>query len=136
MTQKFFIFCGVTSGDTDVLSRLCHPGIKSVVFMATGTSQKSLPSNSDIHALQKACSCLVFPGGINLGLAGPQSSVDLKSFLEGKKASVVYVDQGTELYWAGNKIDMKGEKAVYIEVQGTTLVKVGYFLPEAVPEVI
>jgi hypothetical protein len=69
-------------------------------------------------------------------LGGPQSSVDLRAFLEGKKASVVYVDKGSKLFWDKTEIDMKGEKAVYIEVQGTTLVKVGYFLPEAVPETL
>lgn len=132
MTKKFFIFCGVTSGDKDVLSLLCHPGIKSVVFTVTGTSQNSLPSNSDIHALQKACSCLVFPGGINLGLGGPQSSVDLRAFLEGKTASVIYVDKGSKLFWHETEIYMNGEKAVQIEAEGTTLVRVEYFRPEVV----
>jgi len=132
MQEKFHLFCGVTHKDTDVLDRLCCTGVKSVVFRATGTSQDSLPSDEEMHAIQKACPCLVFPGGIKRGLGGPKESIELKNFLEGKMASVIYVDKGSKLFWAANEIDMRGEKVVEIEVNGTELSLVRHFTSEVV----
>ncbi len=136
MNEKLYIFLGVTHEDKGILELFHYPGKRSIVFRVTGTSQKALPSEKEMDKISTAFPCIVFPGTVKMGLGGTKKAVDLKEYMTGKMASIIYVDRDTELYWAANKIDMRGEKAMYIEVQDTTLVKPGYFLPRVLPEVI
>lgn len=132
MTERFYIFCGVNQNDKDVLGLLKDPEGRSMELRVTGTSQDSLPTDKEMHEIQKVCPCLVFPMAIKRGLGGPKESIDLKAHMEGKMASVIYVDHGVKLCWAANEIKMKGEKAVEIHVNGTELSLVKYFINEAV----
>lgn len=128
-------FLGVSSKDVHILGQIRHRGGPDVVFRVTATSQKALPNESEMNCISHECPRLVFPLSIKFGMGEVSEKVfDLHGFTRGKMASVVYVDPDTVLHWAGREIDMKGMKAIKIEVEGTEIVHTVYFFPE--PEVV
>ncbi len=130
--EKLYIFCGVIHTDKDILDRFNYPEGKSIVSKVTGTSQNALPSDKEMDKISGECPCIVFPVAIKRGLLGSSTRkvIDLKEYLVGKMASIIYVDSDTRIYWAANEIDMKSEKFVEICVNGTELVQVKYFVPQ------
>lgn len=128
-------FLGVSHKDKHILKMIRHPQDLAVFFRVTATSQKALPNDAEIVRIAGVNPMLVFPGGIKWGMnEGPEKTFDLYGFTRGKMATVVYVDQGINLHWAGQKIDMSEQKAVKILVEGTQVIHTTYFLSE--PEVV
>lgn len=124
-------FVGLSHKDKHVLDMIRHPDSLSVVFRVTATNQRALPNESEMGRIAHVCPRLVFPLSIKFGMREvSEKTFDLYGFTRGKMASVVYVDEGVEIFWAANKIDMKGQKAVKIEVEGAELIRPVYFLPE------
>ncbi|MEZ4103370.1 MAG: hypothetical protein R3B55_02340 [Candidatus Paceibacterota bacterium] len=132
MNEKFYIFLGVNHEDKGILERFDYPGKRSIVFRVTGTSQLALPSEKEMDKISSAYPCIVFPVNVKMGLGGTQNTVDLKEYMLGRMASIIYVDPDTKLYWAANEIDMRSEKFVEICVNGTELIHVKYFVPDVV----
>ena len=127
------VFEGVTSKDEALLKKFRGTSESATTFVVTATSQDALPPDKEINEIMNVCPCLVFPGGMKLGLGGKSKRrVDLRDLVTKQKATVVYVDADAELCW-GDKCSIKMTTKAMVFTEDISVVFLESLVPETLP---